>query len=193
VIGNHLYSTASVNWLLVILVWTCKILLCSIRTKGAHRNQLALNYFLQLSYRQSAGQVELLKPLLSMGSLAGPYSGGSDQTSGFSLAEIDRLISDLQARFPNADDGMDEIFGPLIQLLLSHPSLAHPEGLSSGDTGWRAILVGLEALLKHRPICKLITRLPEWCPENADAAHIETESLLGPLSRLSMFAREWVG
>jgi ubiquitin conjugation factor E4 B len=126
-----------------------------------------------------------------MSSLAGPYGGG-EQSTVLSGAEVDRLITDIQARFPNADDGIDDILGPLIHSLLFHPSLSRPEGLSAGDAGWRAILVGLEVMLKHRTICKMVTRMPEWCPVDADAAHIETSSLLGPLVRIGVFTREWV-
>jgi len=128
---------------------------------------------------------------LSLNSLAGPYDGSNETRSALSGNEVDRLINDLQTRFPNQEDGLDDILGPLIHLLLFHPCLVEHEGISGGDAGWRSILFGLELLIKHRPICKMIVRLPEWCPEGADAAHIETMSLLGPLSRLGVFAREW--
>lgn len=126
-----------------------------------------------------------------MGALSGPYSGG-EQLAALSSSDVDRLIGDLVNRFAPEGDTLDDILSPLIRLLLFHPSLAQPDGLSGADSGWRAILIGLEVLLKHKPLCQMITRLQEWCPENADAAHIETMSLLGPLARLGVFAREWV-
>jgi ubiquitin conjugation factor E4 B len=126
-----------------------------------------------------------------MNTLVGPY-GGEAHGDSLNGPEIDRLISDLQTRFPGEDDGLDDILGPLIRLLLLHPSLALPEGLSAGDAGWRAILTGLELMVKHRSICNMITRQNEWCPEGEDAANIEKTSFLGPLLRLGVFAREWV-
>jgi ubiquitin conjugation factor E4 B len=106
--------------------------------------------------------------------------------------EIDRLISDLQARFPDERDGLVDIFGPLIRRLLLHSSLVRPEGLLAADASWRAVLDGLKFMTKHRSICNMITRQREWCPKGEDAVDFEKTSLLGPLLRLGVFGREWV-
>jgi len=97
----------------------------------------------------------------------------------------------LAQRF-EPDNEIDEILGPVVRLLLFHESLWRPEGLGGGDASWRGIVSGLEALVSIKSIANMITRMSEWIPANATAASFEKVTLLGPLCRLGVFAREWV-
>jgi ubiquitin conjugation factor E4 B len=53
------------------------------------------------------------------------------------------------------------------------------------------VIGGLEALVGIKPIAIMITRLEEWNPPLATASSMEKTSLMGPLSRLNVFGREW--
>lgn len=68
-----------------------------------------------------------------------------------------------------------------------------PEGIGGGDSSWRAVLSGVEALISIKSIAMMFTRLPEWNPSDATAATFEVVTLMGPLCRLGVFSREWVG
>ena len=87
---------------------------------------------------------------------------------------------------------MDEILAPVVRLLLYHESLFRPEGLGGGDASWRGVISGLEVLVSVKSIATMITRMPEWNPQNVSAASFERVSLLGPLCRLGVFSQEWV-
>jgi ubiquitin conjugation factor E4 B len=73
-----------------------------------------------------------------------------------------------------------------------------PEGIggSSGDSGWRAVVSGMEALVGVKPIAEMITRMPEWFGDGVGvevtAANFERVTIMGPLLRLGTFSREWV-
>lgn len=73
-----------------------------------------------------------------------------------------------------------------------------PEGIggSGGDSGWRAVVSGMEALIGVKPIAEMITRMPEWLGEDVGvevtAANFERVTIMGPLLRLGTFSREWV-
>lgn len=109
------------------------------------------------------------------------------------IDEFPLFLSDLQMRFQSPDeDVLDEILGPVVRLLTFSQWLSRPEGLASGDNGWRSIITGLEALVANKGIARMVTKLEEWCPENASASSFERSSLLGPLIRLGVFQREWV-
>jgi hypothetical protein len=50
----------------------------------------------------------------------------------------------------------------------------------------------LEALVSHKQIAIMITKMDDWNPADATAVTFETRSLMGPLLRLNVFSREWV-
>jgi ubiquitin conjugation factor E4 B len=80
----------------------------------------------------------------------------------------------------------------VVRQLLFHESLGTRNGLADPDASWRGVLGGLEALVSVKSIAVMITRMPEWLPSNVTAASFEKVTLLGPLSRLGVFSREWV-
>lgn len=134
----------------------------------------------------------MIKPLLSLAALSAPLlSGGLDNPYTLSPSDIDQFMQDFARRF-EPDNELDDILAPVIRGLLFHESLFRPEGLGGGDSSWRGVVSGLEVLVSIKSIAGMITRMPEWNPENATAANFEKVSLLGPLCRLGVFMQEWV-
>lgn len=139
------------------------------------------------------GPPELVNPLLSLSALSAPLHS-SPITSPYTISpsEIEIFLQDLGRRF-EADNEIDSVLGPVAVQLLSHESLFREEGLGGADASWRGIIGGLEALVSVKSIANMITRLPEWNPEDATAPTFEKTALFGPLCRLGVFSREWVG
>lgn len=106
-------------------------------------------------------------------------------------SDVENFLQDLARRF-EPDNEIDDVLGPVVRHLLFHMSLWRPEGLGGGDASWRGVISGLEALVSVKSIAVMITRMPEWIPANATAASFEKITLMGPLCRLGVFAREWV-
>ncbi len=106
-------------------------------------------------------------------------------------SEIPQLLQDIVNQFA-PEDGLAEVLSPIVIKLLLHLSLLREEGLAASDPQWCGILTGLEALVSHKLIAIMITKMDEWNPANATAVTFETRSLMGPLLRLNVFSREWV-
>ena len=149
-----------------------------------------LNLYTYAYYRKELGAPELLPAFLSISSLFSPLSVPSSSSQVLIPTDLVDLFTDLSVRF--LDDGLEEIVGPILRLLCFHPSLQRPEGLGGGDTAWRSIVAALECLVGVKGVAMVITRLDDWCPENADPSQLEHTSLMGPLLRLGVFNREWV-
>ena len=142
--------------------------------------------------RRELGPAELVASLLSLSAFSTPLlSSANKPTNSLAPHEIDPFLRDIVKRF-EPDNEIDDVLGPVVRLLLFHPSLARPEGLGGGDASWRQIVGGLEALVGVKSIALMITRLEDFNPPNANAANFETTSLLGPVCRLGVFTREWV-
>ncbi|KAF8501083.1 ubiquitin elongating factor core-domain-containing protein [Russula emetica] len=140
---------------------------------------------------KDAGPQELVNVLLSLSTLSTGMYGGSTPTPNSLLDfEIPQLLQDVVYRF-DSEDGLAEVLGPVVIKLLTHPSLFREEGLAASDPQWRGVLTGLEALVSHKQIANMITKMDEWNPADATAVTFETKSLMGPLLRLNVFSREW--
>lgn len=59
-------------------------------------------------------------------------------------------------------------------------------------TEWRKYLGAVSLLVKNKAIAALLPSLPIWVAPGVTASKIEWQSLLGPLTRLSVFSREFV-
>jgi ubiquitin conjugation factor E4 B len=118
------------------------------------------------------------------------YGGSTPSPNSLADFEIPQLLQDIVHRFDS--DGLAEVLGPVVIKLLAHPSLFREEGLAASDPQWRGVLTGLEALVAHKQIANMITKMDEWNPADATAVTFETRSLMGPLLRLNVFSREWV-
>ncbi|KZT25406.1 hypothetical protein NEOLEDRAFT_1133784 [Neolentinus lepideus HHB14362 ss-1] len=136
------------------------------------------------------GPPELVQPLLSLSSLSAPLLSSSSPRSTLGPSDIELFLHDLVRRF-EPDGELESVLGPVVQHLLWHECLFRPGGIGGGDSSWRGVLGGLEALVAVKPIAVMITKMEAWNPPNATAPTIETVSLMGPLLRLGVFEREW--
>lgn len=142
-------------------------------------------------YSRPLGPAELVVSLLALSTLSTPLSSTTASPNSLNASDIESFLQDLARRF-EPDGEIDEVLGPVVRQLLFHLSLWRPEGLGGGDASWRGVVSGLEALVSIKSIAIMITRMPEWIPANATAANFEKVTLMGPLCRLGVFAREWV-
>ncbi|KAH7885208.1 ubiquitin elongating factor core-domain-containing protein [Phlebopus sp. FC_14] len=136
------------------------------------------------------GPSELIGPLLSLSALSVPLSDSSSSAGILSPTEVEPFLQDLARRF-EPDDEIDGILGPVVRQLLFHESLLRPEGLGGGDSSWRAVVGGVEALVSIKSVASMFTRLDEWNPPHTTASTFEKITLMGPLCRLGVFSREW--
>ncbi|KAI6129728.1 ubiquitin elongating factor core-domain-containing protein [Pisolithus croceorrhizus] len=139
---------------------------------------------------RDVGPSELVKPLLSLSMLSSPLASSSPADNSLDPIEVEPFLQDLARRF-EPDNEIDSVLGPVVLQVLSHSSLVRPEGIGGGDSSWRAVVTGVEALVRVKSIAVMFTRLAEWNPPHATAASIEISSLMGPLCRLGVFSREW--
>lgn len=139
---------------------------------------------------KATGAIELVQPLLSLSALSTPLFSSTSNASTLAPNEIEQFLQDLARRF-EPDNEIDSVLGPVVRGLCFHPSLFRADGLSGHDAGWRGVVGGLEALTSVKSIASMITRLEDWIPANANPVTFENISLMGPLCRLGLFAREW--
>lgn len=145
-----------------------------------------------MSLRKPLGAVELAENLIQLSSLAAPLlSVSSSSQSVLYPSDVQPFLQDLARRF-DPDNEIDGVLGPVVRALCFHQSLFRPEGLAGGDSAWRGVISGLEALVSIKSIANMITRLEEFNPPNAQAHNFEIQSLFGPILRLGVFDREWV-
>lgn len=143
-------------------------------------------------YRRELGPSEFVGPLLSLSALSTPLSSASSSNHVLVPTEVEPFLQDLAQRF-EPDNEIDGVLGPVVRQLLFHPSLFRPEGLAGGDSSWRGVVGGVEALVSIKSIAVMFTRLDDWNPPHATASTFEGVTLMGPLCRLGVFSREWVG
>ncbi|KAG2045883.1 hypothetical protein BDR06DRAFT_965538, partial [Suillus hirtellus] len=145
------------------------------------------------------GSHELLSPSLTLSALSTPlYASTTTSHTTLAPTEVQPFLQDLVVSFADPD----ELFTTLSTLIrtLSARTLTIPsEGIggSGGDSAWRGVVGGMEALVGVKPIAEMITRMPQWLGEGfrvvVTAANFERMSLMGPLLRLGKFSREWPG
>ncbi|KAF9030215.1 hypothetical protein BDZ89DRAFT_1091648 [Hymenopellis radicata] len=149
--------------------------------------------FPQPTVSRPLGAAELVEPLLSISAFSAPLlSGPSTSSNRLGPTDVDQFLQDIARRF-EPDDELEGVLGPVVRQLLFHPSLFRPEGLGGGDSSWRSVIGGLEALVSVKPIAIMITKMEDWNPPAATAYNFEITSLMGPLCRLGVFPREWPG
>ncbi|KIO02810.1 hypothetical protein M404DRAFT_27705 [Pisolithus tinctorius Marx 270] len=139
---------------------------------------------------RDVGPSELVRPLLSLSAFSSPLVSTSPADNALNPTEVEPFLQDLAQRF-EPDNEIDSVLGPVARQLLFHESLVRPEGIGGGDSSWRAIVSGVEALVSIKSIAVMFTRLTEWNPPLATGASIEMLSMMGPLCRLGVFSREW--
>ncbi|KAG6816241.1 hypothetical protein H0H87_007478 [Tephrocybe sp. NHM501043] len=136
------------------------------------------------------GPLELVAALLALSASDPLSSTRNGSPNALTPSDIDQFLQDLARRF-EPDNELDGVLGPVVKALLFHESLFRPEGLGGGDTSWRGVVGGLEALVSIKAIAAMITRMEEWNPSNVTAPNFERVAILGPLLRLGVFSREW--
>ncbi|KAG2134372.1 ubiquitin elongating factor core-domain-containing protein [Suillus cothurnatus] len=145
------------------------------------------------------GSHELLKPLLSLSALSTPlYASTATPQPTLAPTEVQPFLQDLAARFTDPDE-LSNTLSTVVSILVAHSLIIPSEGIggSGGDSTWRGVISGMEALVGVKPIAEMITRMPRWLGEGfgveVTAASFEKLSLMGPLLRLGTFSREWPG
>ncbi|KAG2051581.1 hypothetical protein BDR06DRAFT_938883 [Suillus hirtellus] len=145
------------------------------------------------------GSHELLSPLLSLSALSTPlYASTTTSQTTLAPTEVQLFLQDLVARFADPDE-LFTTLSTLVRTLIAHTLTIPSEGIggSGGDSAWRGVIGGMEALVGVKPIAEMITRMPQWLGEGfgveVTAANFERLSLMGPLLRLGTFSREWPG
>jgi ubiquitin conjugation factor E4 B len=175
-----------------MLVSHCKCPKCFLNLQGWFLLQQNLISATELPpNRRPLGPPELVAPLLSLSALSAPLLSTATSAGVLGPSDIELFLQDLARRF-EPDNEIDDILGPVVRQLLFHESLWRSEGLGGGDASWRGVVTGLEVLVSVKSIAIMLTRMPEWIPANVTAASFERVTLLGPLCRLGVFAREWV-
>ena len=131
--------------------------------------------------------------LLSFSSFSSPLFGGSlESENTLNEGDIQPFLQDIVRRF-DPDDELEGVLGDVIRGLLFHQGLFQQEGITHSKPVWRGVIGGLEALVSQKEIALMVVRMREWCPDDLTAATFEKSTLLGPLLRLNVFQREWVG
>ncbi|KAG2129448.1 ubiquitin elongating factor core-domain-containing protein [Suillus clintonianus] len=145
------------------------------------------------------GSHELLTPLLSLSALSTPlYASATTSPTTLTPDEVQPFLQDLAARFTDPEELLNTL-STLVRILVAHALMIPSEGIggSSGDSAWRGVISGMEALVEVKPIAEMITTMPQWLGEGfgveVTAANFERLSLMGPLLRLGTFSREWPG
>ncbi|KAG1881945.1 ubiquitin elongating factor core-domain-containing protein [Suillus tomentosus] len=145
------------------------------------------------------GSRELLSPLLSLSALSTPlYASTTTSQTTLAPTEVQLFLQDLVARFADPDELLTTL-STLVHTLVAHTLTIPSEGIggSGGDSAWRGVIGGMEALVGVKLIAEMITRMPQWLGEGfgveVTAANFERLSLMGPLLRLGTFSREWPG
>ncbi|KAF8843284.1 hypothetical protein BDN67DRAFT_946028 [Paxillus ammoniavirescens] len=139
---------------------------------------------------RETGPCELIAPLLSLSAFSTPLSASSFPDYVLTPMEVEPFLQDLARRF-EPDGEIDGVLGPVVRQLLFHESLLRPDGLGGGDSSWRSVVAGVEALVSVKSIAGMFTRLDDWNPPGATAPTFEKVTLMGPLCRLGVFSREW--
>lgn len=103
-------------------------------------------------------------------------------------SELPSFLSDLANRF--AGDGLDGIFEATLSFLFQEYFKIVPQPDLVGDQ-WRDYLGALFLLCQVKAIAAMIPKLSVWYLSSAPPEQIEWMSLLGPLTRLSVFPRDF--
>lgn len=108
------------------------------------------------------GVQELLPSLLSLSSA--PLNAGSTAL-GLGAGDIEYFIGDLAKRF--ADDGLEEIFGDVINTVVK----ALPnEGLGGGGSEWRGVVGALESLVSDKNVATMVGYCYPLIPVTLDSS-----------------------
>jgi ubiquitin conjugation factor E4 B len=132
------------------------------------------------------GSDELLPSLIALGTANSMFSAPSSEL--LSTSEVVPFLNDVVQHWE--EDGLEDILGGVVRSLAFHPVLR--QGFFERTNQWRGIAAALQELVAIKPIAQMVTNMDEWTvPENCPANELEKRSLLGPLFRMGVYAREW--
>ncbi|GHJ85049.1 hypothetical protein NliqN6_1451 [Naganishia liquefaciens] len=143
-----------------------------------------------------AGPAEFLPILLSATSNNPIYDPLTSSTSAaqpsvpLPPSSLPQFLTDLSARFTSDPAALS----PILESILSHLfqsffQVQPPVDLVGGE--WRKWIGALEVLVSVKGIAQLVPSLAVFFLASAAPEQVEWFSLLGPLTRLSVFPREW--
>nr|XP_018262826.1 ubiquitin-conjugation factor E4 B [Kwoniella dejecticola CBS 10117]OBR84984.1 ubiquitin-conjugation factor E4 B [Kwoniella dejecticola CBS 10117] len=146
---------------------------------------------------KSVGPAEFLPLLLSV--TAGADSNGDQYTtsvqrpaqmSSGALTGADLLpfLNDLAIGFPS--ETMTDVITPTLSLFFQEWYKISPTPDILGSD-WRRYLGAVALLVQVKSIAAILPTLPIWLAPDVNASKLEWQSLLGPLTRLSVFPREF--
>nr|KIR85337.1 ubiquitin-conjugation factor E4 B [Cryptococcus tetragattii IND107] len=98
------------------------------------------------------------------------------------------FLQDLAAGFDN--DTLKDVITPTLSLFFQEWFKITPTPDIMGAE-WRRYLGAMNLLVQVKPIAALLPTLPIWVAPNVTAPKLEWQSLLGPLTRLNVFPREF--
>lgn len=110
-------------------------------------------------------------------------------TGALAPADLLPFLNDLAAGF--TEGSMADVITPTLSLFFQEWFKITPTPDLMGSE-WRKYLGAVSLLVQVKSIAALLPTLPVWVAPNVTAPKIEWQSLLGPLTRLSVFSREFV-
>ncbi|OCF33004.1 ubiquitin-conjugation factor E4 B [Kwoniella heveanensis BCC8398] len=110
------------------------------------------------------------------------------QPGALSGADLLPFLNDLAIGFPS--ETMSDVITPTLSLFFQewYKITPTPDILGSD---WRRYLGAVALLVQVKSIAALLPTLPVWVAPDVTAPKLEWQSLLGPLSRLSVYPREF--
>ncbi|ODO06452.1 ubiquitin-conjugation factor E4 B [Cryptococcus wingfieldii CBS 7118] len=103
-------------------------------------------------------------------------------------ADLLPFLQDLAAGF--TPDTLSDVISPTLSLFFQQWFSISPTPDILGSE-WRRYLGAMNALVQVKAVAGLLPSLPIWVAPNVVAPKLEWQSLLGPLTRLSVFPREF--
>lgn len=133
------------------------------------------------SFSKPLGAIELLPTILSA------TSASTSAATLLSPNQLQTFLTDLGRRF-TSDEELPPIMEPLLKAI---PAEILSKHLTMSDTQFRPRLQALLAMSENKGIAACFPKADNWSP-NTHVAMFETQSLLGPLLRISCFPDRFV-
>ncbi|CDZ97514.1 Ubiquitin fusion degradation protein-2 [Phaffia rhodozyma] len=106
--------------------------------------------------------------------------------------QFPQLLLELSIKFADGNEFVTSLLSPALSFLLQAYWNGKKEDNQDLDgEGWRRCLACVKKIAEVKELAALLPTLPIWLLETASAPQIEFMSLLGPLTRLSVFPREF--
>ncbi|KLT45417.1 hypothetical protein CC85DRAFT_282483 [Cutaneotrichosporon oleaginosum] len=154
--------------------------------------------FPQPAARRDVGPAEFLPLLLGVGDSedsnpGDPYTSSTAERlvihqGALQPSDLLPFLNDLVAGFP--DGSFADVITPTLSLFFQKWFQISPQPDLLGND-WRKYIGAMSTLVQVKGIAALLPSLPVWVAPNVQGSTLEWKSLLGPLTRLSVFPREF--